>query len=69
VGDLPPLAAAGTTLLVSSHVMDEAGACDDLVLMRDGAILRQATPDALRARTGERDLGGAFLAVIEGASS
>ncbi len=59
------LAAAGTTLLISSHVMDEAGECDELVLMRTGRLLRQAPPDALRAETGEPDLARAFLAVIE----
>jgi ABC-2 type transport system ATP-binding protein len=58
------LARDGITLLVSSHVMDEAARCDALLLMRDGAILARDTPDALRARTGEDDLGRAFLAVI-----
>ena len=48
------LAADGTTLLVSSHSMDEAAECDDLLLMREGAILAATTPDELRARTGER---------------
>jgi len=62
------LAAGGTTLLVSSHVMDEAVECDELVLMRDGAILQQATPAALRRRTGEQDLGEAFLSVIRRAA-
>ena len=61
------LARRGTTLLVSSHVMDEAAACDELVLMRDGAVLDHSTPGALRRRTGEQDLGAAFLAVIEAA--
>jgi ABC-2 type transport system ATP-binding protein len=59
------LAAAGTTLLISSHVMDEASECDEVILMRDGAILRRTTPDGLRAETGEQDLGRAFLALIE----
>ncbi len=59
------LAAAGTTLLVSSHVMDEAGACDELLLMREGALLEQTTPRNLREKTGEQDLGEAFLAVIK----
>ena len=59
------LAANGTTLLVSSHVMDEASECDALLLMRDGAILEQTTPAALRAETGEHELGRAFLKVIE----
>jgi ABC-2 type transport system ATP-binding protein len=59
------LAADGTTLLVSSHVMDEAAECDRLLLMRDGFVLDQTTPEALRERTGEDDLGRAFLAVIQ----
>jgi ABC-2 type transport system ATP-binding protein len=58
------LAGAGTTLLVSSHVMDEASECDELLLMRDGALLEQTTPGRLREQTGEQDLGRAFLAVI-----
>jgi ABC-2 type transport system ATP-binding protein len=59
------LANGGATLLISSHVMDEAGACDALLLMRDGALLRQTTPSELRSRTGEVDLGRAFLRVIK----
>jgi ABC-2 type transport system ATP-binding protein len=61
------LAAEGGTLLVSSHVMDEAAECDWLLLMRDGSLLAQTTPQMLRDRTGEPDLGRAFLAVIEAA--
>jgi ABC-2 type transport system ATP-binding protein len=63
------LAADGLTLLVSSHVMDEAARCNALLLMRDGAILAQDTPDALRQRTGEDDLGAAFLALIREAEN
>ncbi len=63
------LAAAGSTLLVSSHVMDEASECDALLLMREGALLEQTTPELLRAQTGEHDLGRAFLAVIEQAAA
>ncbi|HEY3764841.1 MAG TPA: ABC transporter ATP-binding protein [Gaiellales bacterium] len=63
------LAAAGTTLLVSSHVMDEAGNCDRLLLMRDGRILASATPQELRRDTGEDDLGAAFLRMIERAEA
>jgi ABC-2 type transport system ATP-binding protein len=59
------LAKGGTTLLVSSHVMDEAGACGALLLMRYGAPLEQTTPQDLRSQTGEQDLGRAFLAVIK----
>ena len=63
------LASAGSTLLISSHVMDEASECDALLLMRDGALLEQTTPEQLRQQTGEQDLGRAFLAVIEQACS
>jgi ABC-2 type transport system ATP-binding protein len=57
------LAAAGTTLLVSSHVMDEAVRCDRLLLMRDGRIVADDSPSALVARTGAADVEGAFLAL------
>ncbi len=59
------LAAGGTTLLVSSHVMDEADHCQRLLLMRDGELLGTESPDALRRRTGEQGLEEAFLALIE----
>ncbi len=59
------LAAAGVTLLVSSHVMDEADRCEELLLLRDGELLATTSPDALRERTGQRDLGDAFLTLIE----
>ena len=62
------LAAQGTTLLVSSHVMDEAARCDDLLLLRDGALLAAETPDGVRARTGEHDLEAAFLRLAEEAA-
>ena len=53
------LAREGATLLVSSHVMDEAGECDELLLMRDGALLEQPTPAELRAADGQaRPRGG-----------
>ncbi|WP_235492698.1 MULTISPECIES: ABC transporter ATP-binding protein [unclassified Leifsonia] len=58
------LAAAGTTLLVSSHVMDEATRCDRLLLMRDGEMLADDTPQALLGATGASDVEGAFLAII-----
>ena len=59
------LADEGTTLLVSSHVMDEADRCSHLLLMRDGHILAAETPEQLRAETGEDDLGEAFVRTIE----
>jgi ABC-2 type transport system ATP-binding protein len=58
----------GLSLLVSSHVMDEAGRCDDLLLMREGRLLAQESPDSLRARTGTDDLERAFLSVVRAAS-
>ncbi|MFI5716842.1 ABC transporter ATP-binding protein [Nocardia sp. NPDC051750] len=58
------LAAGGTTLVVSSHVMDEAEHCDRLVLMREGHLLAELSPDELRERTGEQNLEQAFLTLI-----
>ena len=58
------LADDGATLLVSSHVMDEARRCDRLLLMRDGRILADDTPDALLERTGTSDIEEAFLALV-----
>jgi ABC-2 type transport system ATP-binding protein len=58
------LAAAGTTLIVSSHVMDEAGRCDRLLLLRDGELLADTTPARLRAGAGTDDLEEAFLRTV-----
>jgi ABC-2 type transport system ATP-binding protein len=60
------LADAGATLLVSSHVMDEAVHCDRLVLMRDGAVIADAAPADLLAATGAPDAERAFLAIVAG---
>ena len=59
------LAASGVTLIISSHVMEEAGHCQQLVLLRDGAILACDTPDALRRQTGADDMDEVFLRLIE----
>jgi len=59
------LAEGGATLLVSSHVMDEADRCDNLLLIRDGELLVSGTPAELRERTGTRDLDAAFLRLVE----
>ena len=59
------LADGGATLLVSSHVMDEADRCNELVLLRGGRVLAQSTPAEIRERTGARDLDAAFLKLIE----
>ncbi|RLK62257.1 ABC transporter ATP-binding protein [Actinokineospora cianjurensis] len=61
------LAAAGTALVVSSHVMDEAARCDRLLFLRDGHVLAEDTPDGLRAKTGEHDLEQAFLRLARAA--
>jgi ABC-2 type transport system ATP-binding protein len=58
------LAGDGATLLVSSHVMDEASRCDRLLLLRDGAIIADDTPDLVRRTAGTDDLDEAFLRLI-----
>jgi len=59
------LADGGTTLLVSSHVMDEAARCDRLLLLREGRIIADLPPDELLRRTGAPDLDAAFLSLVE----
>lgn len=63
------LADSGVTLLVSSHVMDEAARCHHVLLMRDGALLASGPPEELLARTGQPDLESAFLFLIESVQS
>jgi ABC-2 type transport system ATP-binding protein len=58
------MAAAGTTLLVSSHVMDEAARCDRLLLIREGRLIADDSPAAIRAAAGVDDLDEAFLRLI-----
>jgi len=59
------LADSGTTLIVSSHVMDEAERCDTLLLLRDGRLIASGTPAELRRRTGEEGLDAVFLRLVE----
>ena len=59
----------GVTLLITSHVMDEAARCERLLLMRDGRILTQTTPAALRESAGTDNLDEAFLRVIRAAEA
>ncbi|WP_435855022.1 ABC transporter ATP-binding protein [Streptomyces massasporeus] len=59
----------GATLLVSSHVMDEAERCHRLLLMRDGELLADDTPEALRTRTGATTVEEAFLRLVDEAKA
>jgi ABC-2 type transport system ATP-binding protein len=63
------LAKGGLTLLVSSHVMDEAERCDELLLMREGRVLTQDTPAALMKRTGTDRMDAAFLSLVSEAEA
>lgn len=58
----------GKTLLISSHVMDEAERCDNLLLMRDGAVLWQGERDELLRETKTSDVGDAFIVKIKEAA-
>jgi len=55
----------GATLLVSTHVLDEAARCDEVILMREGRVLATTTADGLRRDTGTDDLDEAFVRLIE----
>jgi ABC-2 type transport system ATP-binding protein len=59
------LARQGTTLVISSHVMDEAERCDQLILFRDGTVIAAETPASLRARTSSDTVEQAFLRLVE----
>jgi len=59
------VAADGTAVLVSSHVMDEAERCDALLLMREGRIIERGTPAAIKAARGADDIESAFLRTVE----
>ncbi len=63
------LADAGATVLVSSHVMDEAERCDRLLLMRHGRLLADETLPELLQRTGADDIEAAFLSLVAGGAA
>lgn len=54
----------GTTIIVSSHVLDEAGRCDRLLLLREGRLVASATPSSLLSSTGAANLDDAFLDLV-----
>ena len=62
------LAESGATVLVSSHVMDEAERCDRLLLMRDGAILAHGSPAEIKDAGAADDIETAFLGLVERAA-
>jgi ABC-2 type transport system ATP-binding protein len=59
--DFRKMAAAGTTIIVSSHVMDEAERCQRLGLIQYGKLLAEGTPDEIRGAAGSPNLEDAFL--------
>ncbi|MFQ5381178.1 MAG: ABC transporter ATP-binding protein [Dehalococcoidia bacterium] len=63
------LVEGGVTIIISSHVMDEAERCGHLVLLRDGAVLATGSPAELRERTGSATVGEAFLKLVAGEDS
>ena len=65
-GTFRELAASGTTLVISSHVMDEASRCNRLLLLREGRVLAADTPAALQARTKTHTVEGAFIELVGG---
>jgi len=60
-GHFRQLAEAGTTMVVSSHVMDEADRCDELLFVRAGRVIARGSGAALRDEAGTQDLEAAFL--------
>lgn len=59
------LADQGKTLLISSHVMDEADRCDILFLLRDGKVLASGTPQGLKEQTGKDEMEDVFISLVE----
>ena len=63
------IAARGAAVFVSSHVMDEAERCDRLLLMREGLLIADDTPDRIREQTGTDDIEQAFLSLVRGSAA
>jgi ABC-2 type transport system ATP-binding protein len=62
------LAKEGRSLLISSHVMDEAEQCAEILLLRDGKVLSHSTKAGLLERTRTKSVHDAFLQLAEGAA-
>jgi ABC-2 type transport system ATP-binding protein len=60
------LAGQGTTLIISSHSMDEAQRCDDLVLIRGGEVIAHSSPTEFRKQTGTKTVEQGFLKLVGG---
>jgi ABC-2 type transport system ATP-binding protein len=60
------LAERGSTLLITTHVMDEAASCDDIVMLFEGRVIAQGSPAELTRRTGQASLEEAFLSFEAG---
>jgi len=59
--ELEQLSRSGTTIVVTTHVMDEAERCGQLGMIRDGTLIAAGTPEALKKDTGSVTLEQAFL--------
>ena len=59
------LVASGKTLLISSHVMDEAENCDYIYLMRDGSIIASGTTSELMKKTNQTDMENVFISLVQ----
>lgn len=58
------LTSKGVTIIISSHVMDEAERCDDLLLIRDGKLLAHGSPAEICQRTNTRTVEQGFLKLV-----
>lgn len=61
--ELDRLAAGGATILVTTHIMDEAARCHRVVMLQGGRIIAEGTPGDILEQTGTADLESAFLAL------
>ncbi len=68
------LADSGVTVLITTHFMEEAEYCDRLVIMANGRVLTDGTPDAIKAAARRADrpdptMEDAFISIIEAAGA